>query len=55
MPVVFEGKVFPAGDSLRVTIPKPITRALDLNAGDKVLISMNDSQMTLEKAKKAKG
>jgi antitoxin component of MazEF toxin-antitoxin module len=54
MPIVFEGKVFPAGGSLRVTIPAPITRTLQLRAGDKVTISLNDHQMTLEKAKKAK-
>jgi len=54
MPIVFEGKVFPAGASLRVTIPAPITRTLQLKAGDKVLISLNDSQMILEKARKGK-
>lgn len=51
MPIVFEGKVFPAGNSLRVTIPAPISRALDLKAKDTVRISLNDSQMILEKAK----
>ena len=54
MPIVFEGKVFPAGNSLRVTIPAPIKRALELKAGDTVRISLNDSQMVLEKAKKGK-
>jgi antitoxin component of MazEF toxin-antitoxin module len=38
-----------------VNIPEPVVRALDLKAGDKVVISLNDSQMTLEKAsRKAK-
>jgi AbrB family looped-hinge helix DNA binding protein len=55
MPIVFEGKVFPAGGSVRVTIPAAIARTLELKPGDKVLMSLNDHQMTLEKAsRKAK-
>jgi antitoxin component of MazEF toxin-antitoxin module len=54
MPVTFERAVFATGGSLRVNIPESIARALDLEAGDKVTISLNDHQMTLEKAKKSK-
>jgi len=54
MPIVFERTLFPAGGSLRVNIPGPILKALDLKAGDKVTISLNDHQMILEKAKKGK-
>jgi antitoxin component of MazEF toxin-antitoxin module len=54
MPVVFERNVFETSGSLRVNIPLEIVRALDLEAGDKVLISLNDHQMILEKAKKTK-
>ena len=39
---------------MRVNIPGPILKALDLKAGDKVTISLNDHQMILEKAKKGK-
>jgi antitoxin component of MazEF toxin-antitoxin module len=38
-----------------MSIPRNSTLALDLKAGDKVTISMNDYQMTLEKARKGKG
>jgi antitoxin component of MazEF toxin-antitoxin module len=55
MPVVFERVLFPAGGSLRVNVPGPFLKALDLKAGDKVSISLNDHQMILEKAKKTKG
>jgi antitoxin component of MazEF toxin-antitoxin module len=54
MPVTFERMVFATSGSLRVNIPLEIVRALDLKAGDKVLIMLNDHQMTLEKARKGK-
>jgi antitoxin component of MazEF toxin-antitoxin module len=54
LPVVFERAIFATGGSLRVNIPLPIARGLELKAGDAVKISLNDHQMTLEKAKKAK-
>jgi len=54
MPVQFERIVFLAGGSLRVNIPTPIAKALDVKRGDKVIISLNDHQMTLEKSKKAR-
>jgi antitoxin component of MazEF toxin-antitoxin module len=54
VPVTFERSVFATGGSLRVNIPEPFARALDLKAGDKVVMSLNDHQMTLEKAKKGK-
>jgi antitoxin component of MazEF toxin-antitoxin module len=54
MPITLERTVFVTGNSLRVNIPGPVAKALDLKAGDKVLIALNDHQMTLEKAKKGK-
>ena len=39
---------------LRVNIPEPVAKALDLKAGDKVAISLNDHPMILEKVKKGK-
>ena len=46
--------MFVTGNSLRVNIPEPVAKALELKAGDKVTISLNDHQMTLEKARKSK-
>jgi antitoxin component of MazEF toxin-antitoxin module len=52
--ITLERTVFVTGNSLRVNIHEPVAKALELKAGDKVLISLNDHQMLLEKAKKAK-
>ena len=52
MPVQFERKIFTAGGSLRVNLPSPFTKALNIKEGDLVVITLNDSQMVLEKARK---
>jgi antitoxin component of MazEF toxin-antitoxin module len=52
MPVQFERKIFTAGGSLRVNLPSPFTRALNIKEGDTVVITLNDSQTILEKARK---
>jgi antitoxin component of MazEF toxin-antitoxin module len=52
MPITFDRTIFATGGSLRVNIPEPVARALDLKAGDKVVISINDHQMRLKKVKK---
>ena len=55
MPVQFERKVFTAGGSLRVNLPTPFTKALNIKEGDVVTITLTDSQMVLEKTKKTRG
>ena len=55
MPIQFERKVFTSGGSLRVNIPVEITKALDISDGDMLLITTNDHQIVMEKAKKTKG
>jgi hypothetical protein len=40
--------------TVSVDIPEPVAKALDLKAGDKLDISLNDHQMILEKVEKAK-
>jgi antitoxin component of MazEF toxin-antitoxin module len=52
MPVQFERKIFAAGGSLRVNLPSPFAKALNIKEGDLVIITLNDSQMVLEKARK---
>ena len=54
MPVQFERKIFTAGGSLRVNLPSPFTRALNIKEGDLVIITLSDSQMVIEKAKKGR-
>lgn len=53
MPVTFDRTIFTTGGSLRVNIPTPITKALNLKARDQVTIWLNDGQIVMEK-KKAK-
>lgn len=52
MPIKFEGKVFPAGHSFRVTIPKPIIRQLKIKGGDILDIWLNDSQIVMARPDK---
>ena len=55
MPIQFERKVFTSGGSLRVNIPAEITKALGISEGDTVLITLDNSHIVMEKAKKGKG
>jgi hypothetical protein len=52
MPIQFERKVFTAGGSLRVNLPSPFTKAVDVKEGTLVAITLNDNQMIIEKARK---
>lgn len=49
MPIEFEIKVVSVGGSLRMTIPKEVAKALSIKTGDTVLVSMNDSAMTVRR------
>lgn len=48
-------KIFTAGGSLRVNLPSPFTKALNIKKGDLVIITLNDSQIIIEKTKKTRG
>jgi antitoxin component of MazEF toxin-antitoxin module len=52
MPIVFERKVFATAGSLRVNIPLEVCKALSINEGDTVAISVNDHQAIMEKVRK---
>lgn len=49
MPVVFEVKAVKVSGSLRMTIPKEIAKALEIQQGDTLLVSLNDSTMMVRK------
>jgi AbrB family looped-hinge helix DNA binding protein len=51
MPLTLKRKIFEAGRSLRVNIPKEVVEALDVIAGDWVEFGMNDGQVILVKSK----
>jgi antitoxin component of MazEF toxin-antitoxin module len=54
LPIQFERTVFKSGGSLRVNIPTPMAKALNVSEGDRLIISLNDSQIIMEKARKAR-
>ena len=49
MPIEFEISVVKVGNSLRMTIPKEIARAMRVDKGDVLLVSMNNSEMVVRK------
>jgi len=49
MPVQFEIKVVAVAGSLRMTIPKEIARALEIDAGDTVLVDIDNRTMRVRK------
>lgn len=50
MPVVFRMKVGKVGHSLKVTIPQEIAEALELVAGDSVLMEVTDHELVVRKS-----
>jgi bifunctional DNA-binding transcriptional regulator/antitoxin component of YhaV-PrlF toxin-antitoxin module len=51
MPVKFEIKVVKVGESLKVTIPIPLSRHLGLKKGDTVMMWANNGNIIMEKEK----
>lgn len=49
MPVEFEISVVKVGNSLRMTIPKQIAKAMKLVKGDVLLVSMTNGDMIVRK------
>jgi len=49
MPIQFEMSVVKVGNSLRMTIPKEIVRAMNLEKGDTLLVGMNNGDMIVKK------
>lgn len=50
MPVQFKVKLTKIGNSLRITIPKPLVDGLGLNQGDILILTVTDSQIKISKA-----
>jgi antitoxin component of MazEF toxin-antitoxin module len=51
MPITFERTVFKSGDSLRVTIPMEIVRALDIKEKEALKIWLDEPHIVMEKKK----
>jgi len=52
MPIEFERKVARMGDSLRVVIPKEIAKALKIEAGDIMVVTLSGRGVLLKKKSK---
>jgi AbrB family looped-hinge helix DNA binding protein len=53
LPIEFEIKVVAVSGSLRMTIPKEVARALSIEAGDTVLVGVNDHTMLVRRRKRS--
>ena len=51
IPLTISVKVVKIGNSLRMTIPKPVAQALELKEGDTVDVGITDSSMIVKKTK----
>ena len=49
VPIPFKMKVVKSGNSLRMTIPKPIVDYLKINEGDTLEVTVQDSEMAVKK------
>ncbi len=51
MPVKFEATLVKWGNSVGFALPKPIRDGLELNAGDKIIIVVDNDKVYIEKIK----
>jgi bifunctional DNA-binding transcriptional regulator/antitoxin component of YhaV-PrlF toxin-antitoxin module len=49
MPIKFEVSVMQVGNSLRVTVPKPVAQHLQVKKGDKLFMYSDDGRVIIEK------
>jgi len=49
MPVEFEVSIVQVGNSLRITIPKVVVKAMGLKKGGKIGLSLTDHEIKLRK------
>jgi AbrB family looped-hinge helix DNA binding protein len=55
VPVVFRVKLGKTGNSLRITLPKPIVEGFDWKEGDEIVLYVSEGEVTVRKSKKSKG
>jgi AbrB family looped-hinge helix DNA binding protein len=51
VPVVFRVILGKTGNSLRVTLPRPIVEGFDWKEGDEIVLYVSEGEVTLKKAK----
>jgi len=54
VPVVFRVVLGKTGNSLRVTLPRPIVEGFDWREGDEIVLYVSEGEVTLRKAKEKK-
>ena len=55
MPVVFRVILGRTGNSLRITLPRPIVEGFDWKEGDEIVLYVSEGEVTIRKAKEKKG
>lgn len=55
MPVVFRVKLGRTGNSLRITLPRPIVEGFAWKEGDEIVLFVSEGEVTVRKAKDSKG
>jgi AbrB family looped-hinge helix DNA binding protein len=54
MPVVFRVILGKTGNSLRITLPRPIVEGFDWKEGDEIVLYVSEGEVTIRKAKEKK-
>ena len=53
MPVVFRVILGKTGNSLRITLPRPIVEGFDWDVGDEIVLYVSEGEIVLKKGKDA--
>ncbi len=53
MPVVFRVLLGKTGNSLRITLPRPIVEGFDWEEGDEIVLYVSEGEIALKKGKDA--
>ncbi|MDG6988452.1 MAG: AbrB/MazE/SpoVT family DNA-binding domain-containing protein [Nitrososphaerota archaeon] len=53
MPLIFRVILGKTGNSLRVTLPRPIVEGFDWKEGDEIVLYVSEGEITLKKGKGA--
>jgi bifunctional DNA-binding transcriptional regulator/antitoxin component of YhaV-PrlF toxin-antitoxin module len=51
VPVLFRVKLGKTGNSLRITLPRPIIEGFDWKVGDEIILYVSEKEVTLRRAK----
>ena len=54
MPVVFRVKLGKTGNSLRITLPRPVVEGFDWREGDEIVLFVSEGEVIVRKAKDSK-